>query len=202
TRFGSPFADQLANVVLELSCGTVGSRGRLDRDVELVHLHHAVRPVEQVAMAVEWDAEHPADDGDRVRLRVVVEQLHLAGFGQRLEQLARQVVCRLAERFDTARREGGGNELPQASVIRRLEPEQAPALRVPEGLPARIERRAADRIRREHVTEITTEPPVAETAPHVAVAGYGPTPAPGAVQAASRAAQGGQIGIRIQEEIG
>ena len=126
-------------------------------------------------MAVEWDAEHPADDGDRVRLRVVVEQLHLAGFGQRLEQLARQVVCRLAERFDTARREGGGNELPQASVIRRLEPEQAPALGVPERLPAWVERLSGgELVLAADVSKVTAEPPVAQAGAHVRVPGDEP----------------------------
>ena len=87
-------------------------------------------------------------------------------------------------------------------MVRWLEPEQAPALRVPERLPARIERRDADLLRRQHVPEITTEPLVAETAPHVVVAGDEPTLAPSVVKDAGMLAHAVQIGIRIQEEIG
>ena len=47
---------------------------------------------------------------------------------------------RAAQRLDPARRERGRDELPDPCVLGRLEPEQAPALDVPEGLPARVER--------------------------------------------------------------
>src|SRR5207244_5078563 len=107
-------------------------------------------------------------------LRVVVQELQLGGLGQRLEQLACQVVCRLPKRLDAARRERCGNELAQSRVVGRLEPEQAPALRVPEGLPTWIQRRNADLLRRQHVPEIATEPLVAETTPHVLVSGDEP----------------------------
>src|SRR5437773_374710 len=72
----------------------------LERDVELVHLHHPVRPVEEIAMPIERHAEQTADDGDRVRLGEVVQELHLARLGERLEQPGRELVGRLAERLD------------------------------------------------------------------------------------------------------
>ena len=72
-RVRPPFPYQLVNVLLKLCSGLIRSLRGLEWDLELVHLHHAVRPVEQVAVTIERDAEHPADDGDRVRLREVAE---------------------------------------------------------------------------------------------------------------------------------
>src|SRR5439155_7253751 len=123
-----PFPDQLVNVRLKLCSGLIRRLRGLDWDLELVHLHHAVRPVEQVAVTVERHAEHAADDRDRVRLRVVVEELHLARLGERLEQLAREGVGGITERLHASRRERSRDELPQARVVRWLEPEEAPAL--------------------------------------------------------------------------
>ena len=126
------------------AAASFAERCRFVRNVELVHLHHAVRPVEQVAVTIERNAEHPADDGDRVRLRVVVEELHLTRLGERLEQLAGKLVGRLAQRLDAARREGRGDELAQAGVVGRLEPEETPALGIPER-PASADRAAERR---------------------------------------------------------
>ncbi len=91
----TPLADEPVHVVAKLRGSLSRRRGRVDRNVELVHLHHPVRPVEEVAMAVERDPQHATDDGDRVRLRIVVQELHLTGRSQRLQELA----CELTSRF-------------------------------------------------------------------------------------------------------
>ena len=62
-------------------------------------------------MAVEGDAEPVADDGDRERLREVVEQVHAAGVEERLQLGARQLLGRLAHRLDAAGRERGRDVL-------------------------------------------------------------------------------------------
>ena len=123
---------------------------------------------------VERHAEHAADHRDRVRLRIVVEKLHLAGLGERLEQLARECVRRLTEGLHASRREGRRDELPQAGVVRWFEPEQAPALRVPERLPARVQRRHSDLFRRQHVTKVASETLVPKAAPDVLMPGDEP----------------------------
>ena len=191
TRVFAPFPDQLVNVLLKLRGSLVRRARSLERDLELVHLHHSVRPVEQVTVTVERHAEHAADDRDRVRLRVVVEELHLTRLGERLEQLAREIMRGLAQRLHASRRERRRNELPEARVIRRLEPEEAPALRVPERLPARVQRGHADLFRRHHVTEVATEALVTQTAPDVLVPGDEPALPPGVVEERGTARAGG-----------
>jgi hypothetical protein len=87
-------------------------------------------------------------------------------------------------------------------VVGRLEPEQAPALGVPERLPARVERRYPDLLRRQQVAEITTEPLVAETAPDVLVAGDEPARTVGVVEDACALANAIELGIGIAQESG
>src|ERR1051326_9089136 len=161
-----------------------------------------MRPVEEVAVPVERYAEHAADDRDRVRLRVVVEQLHLAVLGERLQQLQRELRGRPAQRLDRARREGRGDELSDPRVIGRLEPEQAPAFRSPERGPARIERRRADLLRREYVPEVAPEALVPEAAADVLVAGDEPALPALVAEDAGGFAQAGQLGVRIRKECG
>ena len=153
-------------------------------------------------MAVERHAEHPADDGDGVRLGVVVQELHRAGFGERLEQVAREVARRLAQRLDAAGREGGCDELADARVIGRLEPEEAPALGRPERLPAWIEGRDADLLGGQHVSKVATKALVAQTAAHVLVARHEPALVRLVVEDGCRLAQPVQDGIRILEKAG
>ena len=81
---------------------------------------------------------------------------------------------RLAQRLDAAGREGRGDQLAQAGVVGRLEPEETPALGIPEGLPARIERRNTDLLGFQNVPEIATEPLVPKAAADVFVPGHEP----------------------------
>jgi hypothetical protein len=118
-----------------------------------------MRPVEQVAAAVGRHAEQPADDGDRVRLGVVAEQVEPA----RRQELRRELGARRAQRLDRPRRERGRDELANARVLRRLEPEQAPALGLPERLPARVERLGGvELVLGADVPEVAPEPAVAQ----------------------------------------
>ena len=190
------------NVLLKLRSGRVRRVRSLEWDLELVHLHHAVRPIEQVAVTVERHAEHAADDRDRVRLRVVVEELHVARLGERLEQLTRECVRGLTECLDASRRERGRDELPQASVIGGLEPKDAPTLRVPERLPARVQRRHSDLFRRQDVTEVASEPPVAQAAADILVPGDEPALPAGVVEERGPFAQAVQHRIRIPQKPG
>src|SRR4051812_29245654 len=99
-----------------------------------------MRPVEEIAVAVGRDAEQPADERDRVRLGEVVEQVEATAREARVEQLMRQRLRRRAHRLDRTRRERRRDELADPRVVGRLEEEEAPALDVPELLPARVER--------------------------------------------------------------
>ena len=162
---------------LELRRGVVCGGCDFGRHVELVHLDHAMRPAEQVAMAVERHSQHPADHRDGVRLRVVVEELHLARLGQRREQLARKLLRRLPQSLDASRSERCGNELPDPGVVRRLQPEEAPAFDVPERLPAWVQRGHADLFGRQDVAKVASEPLVTQAAANVLVAGDEPAPA-------------------------
>ena len=166
-RLPSPLADDAQHVVTELGRCQRGGLGLLERRVELVHLHHRVRPVEQVAPAVGGDAEEPADDRDRVRLGEVAQQIEPA-VGQ---QLVGELRAGAAQRLDRARGERGRHELPDPRVLGRLEPEQAPPLAVPEGLPARVERLGGrELVLRAEVAEVAAQPPVAEARAHIGVA--------------------------------
>jgi hypothetical protein len=159
-----------------------------------------VRPVEQVAVAVERHPQHAADDRDRVGLRVVVEQLRLTGFGERLEQLAGALLGGLPQSLDAARRERSRNELPDPGVIGRLEPEETPALDVPEGLPAGIEWGHPDLGGLQHMPEVAPELLVSEAAAHVLVPGDEPALTAGVVEDPGALAEGVQHRIGIREE--
>src|SRR5207253_2106132 len=108
----------------------------------------------------------------------------------------------LAQRLDAARREGRGDELPDARVIRRLQPQQRPALRRPERLPARIELRDADRLRAHHVPKVATEALVAQARPHVFVPGHEPAPTGLVVEHRSALAEPVQRRVRILQKRG
>src|SRR5437762_2732714 len=97
SRFAAPNSSAIfaPRGILEFSCRSIRRLRRLVGDVELVHLHHPVRPLEQVAVPIERHAEQPADDGDRVRLRIVVEQLQLALLRERFQQLSGEFARRL-----------------------------------------------------------------------------------------------------------
>ncbi len=75
-RRAASLGDELERVVAERRCRRIRRDGLLLGRVELVHLHHRVRPVEEVAMVVGRDAEPRADEADRVRLGEVVEEVH------------------------------------------------------------------------------------------------------------------------------
>ena len=151
-------------------------------------------------MPVERYAEHPADDGDRVRLGVVVEELHLAGLRERQEQVTGQLASRLPQSLDAARCERRRDQLADARVIRRLEPEQAPALRRPEGLPARVERRNADLLRAHHVPKVPTQAFVTQATADVLVAGHEPPLAPLVVEDGRGLPEPAQGRVGILEE--
>ena len=151
-------------------------------------------------MPVEGNPEHRADDRDRIRLREVVEGLHLAGLRQRLEQRARKLLRRRAQRLDRARRECRRDELAHPRVLRRLKPEEAPPLDVPERLPAWIELRHAELLRLEQVPEVPPEPPVPQAGPHVLVPGDKPARQPFVVDDRCPLAQSVQNRIRVRQE--
>src|SRR3990172_6329796 len=125
-------------------------------------------------MAVERDAEPPADEPDRVRLREVVEEVHRPALEERVEELVREALGRPAHRLDALRRECGGDELADPRVVGRLEPEETPALDLPEGLPERIERCRAELLFCADVPEVAAETAVAQAGTHFRV----PSPEP------------------------
>ena len=166
----APLLDQLEHVVAELG-GRARRRLRLLLGrVELVHLHVTVRPVEQVAVAIGRHAEQPADQRDRVRLREVVEQIEAAAFEAVVEELGRELLGRLAQRFDGARRERRRDELADPRVLGRLDEEEAPALDVPERLPARVERLGLELALGADVAEVASEALVAQAGAHLCMA--------------------------------
>jgi len=88
----------------------------------------------------------------------------------RRQQLPRELGARLAQRLDRPRRERGRDQLPDPRVLRWLEPEQAPALAIPERLPARVERlRGRELVLRADVAEVAPEPPVAQAGADIGV---------------------------------
>src|ERR1700675_4315378 len=107
----------------------------------------------------------------------------------------------LAERLDTSWRERRRDELPQAGVIGWLEPQEAPALRVPECLPARVQSGHADLFRRQHVPEVATEALVAQTAADVLVPGDEPALPAGVVEERGALAKAVQHRVRIRQEL-
>ena len=153
--------DQLEHVVLEFGGGPRRRLRLLLRRVELVHLHVAVRPVEQVAMTIGRNAEEPADERDRVRLREVVEEVEATALEAAIEKLVGERRRRLAQGLDRARRERRRDELADACVVGRLDEEEAPALDVPERLPARVERLGVELVLAADVAEIASEAPIA-----------------------------------------
>ena len=171
--------------------------------VELVHLHHRVRPVEEVAMVVGRHSQPLADEPDPVRLGEVVEKVHASLLEERIEQLLGETRCRLAHCLDAARREGGGYELADACVIGRLGPQETPALHVPERLPARVERLCAEFLVAADVTVVPAEPSIAEARANVGVARHEPTvetvvPRPASPRAALPGWDTGLRGTRVR----
>jgi hypothetical protein len=157
-----------------------------------------MRPVEQVAGAVGRDAEQAADDRDRVRLRVVAQEVEVAG-GQ---ELPRKLVGRRAQGLDRAWREGGGDELADPRVLGRLEPKQAPALGVPEGLPARGERLGGgELVLAPDVAEVAAEPPVAQARAYLGVPGDEPAVELLLVEERRFLAQRGKARVRVGQEL-
>ncbi len=67
-------------------------------------------------------------------------EIEAPALDERVEQSACELRSRLPHRLDAPGRERCGHELANARVVGRLEPEQAPALHLPESRPARIER--------------------------------------------------------------
>jgi hypothetical protein len=154
-----------------------------------------VRPVEEVASADRRDAKQAADDRDRERLGEVAQQVEPALW----EQLARQLGTRPAQRLDRPRREGRRDKLPDSRVLRRLEPEQAPALRVPERLPTRIERLGCvELVLTADVAEVAAEPSSAQARPYLRVPRDEPPLEPLLVEEGRLLAQGGKLRIRIR----
>ena len=78
----------------------------------------------------------------------------------------------------TLRGEGGGYELADAGVIGRLEPQETPALHVPERLPARVERLCAEFLVAADGTVVPAEPSIAEARANVGVACHEPRSRP------------------------
>ena len=91
-------------------------------------------------MPVDRHAEPLADECDREGLGELVDHIEAPTLGQRVKQFARKLGGRHAHCFHAPRRERRGHELANTRVVGRLEPEQAPALHLPESRPARIER--------------------------------------------------------------
>ena len=88
-------------------------------------------------------------------------------------------------------------------MVGRLEPEQAPALAVPERLPAGAERlRGRELLLAADVPEVAAEPPVAQARPHVRVSGDEPAVEPFVVVERSVLAQRREPRIRVVEELG
>ena len=139
---------------------------------------------------------------DRVRLREVGEQLHATAGEERLEQLAREVLGGLAHGLHAPRRERGGDQLADARVVGRLEPEQAPALDVPERLPARVRALGPELLVRAGLREVAAEPTVAQARTDVLVPGHEPAAEALVVKDGRRRAEGVQLRIRVGEEAG
>ena len=197
-----PLADQLDHVVAEGGGRGIRPHRLLFGRIELVHLHHRVRPVEEVAMPVAGHPEPPADEGDRVRLGEVVEEIHVAALDERVEELAGEPCSGLAHRLDAPRRESRGDELADPRVLGWLDPEQAPALDIPERLPARVEGRLVELVVCSGMAVVAAQPPIPEARPDVGVAGDEPAVQPLVAKDGRRLAQLREHGIRVCEEGG
>jgi hypothetical protein len=85
-------------------------------------------------------------------------------------------------------------------VVGRLEPEETPALGIPEGLPARIEWRNTDLLGCQNVPEVATEPLVPEATADVFVPGYEPALPMGVVEDAALLPHPVQHRVGIRQE--
>src|SRR5207248_8978583 len=99
-----------------------------------------------------------------------------------------------------SRRERRRDELADARVIRRLDEEQAPALDVPELLPARIERLGVELVLASDVSEVATEPAVAQAGAHLRVPGDEVAAEALVVVNRGRFAQRCELRVRIGDE--
>ena len=87
-------------------------------------------------------------------------------------------------------------------MVRRLEPQQAPALDVPERLPARIERLGAELLVRADVPVVAAEPAVTQARTDLRVAGHEPALELLVAEHGRRLAKLREHGVRIGEEVG
>ena len=86
-------------------------------------------------------------------------------------------------------------------MLGRLQPEEAPALRVPERLPTRVERLGGgERVLFAHVAEVAPESPVAQARAHLGVAGDEPPLERLLVEERRLFAQGGEPRVGVGEE--
>jgi hypothetical protein len=86
-------------------------------------------------------------------------------------------------------------------VLGRLEPEEAPALRVPERLPARVERfRRVELVLGADVAEVPAEPAVAQARADVGMPRDEPALEPFLVVERRRLAKGGEPRVRVGKE--
>ena len=199
-RRASPLGDELEREVAECLGGRVRSACLLLGRVELVHLHHRVRPVEEVAVPVDRHSEPLADECDREGLRELVDHVEACTLDQRVEQLARELRGRLTHRFDAPGRERRSHELANTGVVGRLEPEQAPALHVPESRPARIERLGLELGVGSDVPEVPSETLVTKACANVGVAGNEPAVELAVVEHGRRLAELSEHRIRVGQE--
>ncbi len=152
-------------------------------------------------MVVGRHPEPLADDRDRERLGEVVQQVEVAPFDERLEQFGRELRRLLPHRLHAPGRERRRDELADARVIGRLEPEEAPALDVPERLPARIERLRLELLLGTDVPEVAAQPPVAQTGADICVTRDEPAVELLVVEHGDRLAELRQDRVRIREKL-
>jgi hypothetical protein len=87
-------------------------------------------------------------------------------------------------------------------MIRRLEPEEAPAFDIPEGPPPWIEWRNADLFWLQHMSKVASQSFVSQTAANVLVSGDEPALSAGVVEDPCALSKAIQRWIRVREEVG
>ena len=137
-RIAAPHAGKAAH--------EVGERARRFRrpvlhgavNAELVHRHHAMRPIDELAPHVARRAEEVGDHRDRNGAGELGDELGRAVLSKCVDPLVRQRRDLRREFFDAARDEGAIDEAPKPRVLGRLELQDRMALKRVERLKMRL----------------------------------------------------------------